>query len=414
MKNNNINDSFEKLVSMCIQEKDGYMWFAASNRNGLYQVNNETKKVINKYIFKDEKIFKHMLYHNMEISGGRIFFAPHKAEKIAIYNISKEKLDYLSLKTVDEKYNRIYDEKAKFGNTFQDGSYVYLLGYTYPAIIKIHRETLEVCYIDGWIEELIDEIFDGDTRGYFTMGNVKIGRKVLLPIGYVCRLLELDLDTNETRLIKLDSSLDGVGGIASNDNKIIWIIGRGNCINKIIKWDFENNITKEIDIPMDEKNCMVPFYEPLCYENKVFLFPIYSNYAYELNIIDESITIHKVFENIIKKRNKKSKLPMCSFSPRIIGGKLKFITNKEDKWYEYCLKSGDIDSYFILDNENIEICAYEYAQNMRDKNFVKNVMCEEFYDLYDYINVICLSNETNYINNKKTTGNTIYSVLINI
>ncbi len=35
-------------------------------------------------------------------------------------------------------------------------------------------------YIDSWVDELIDEISSGDARGYFTMGNVKQGRKIFV------------------------------------------------------------------------------------------------------------------------------------------------------------------------------------------------------------------------------------------
>ncbi len=414
MKNGNTKFFLKNLVSMCIQEKDGYMWFAASNRNGIYQISNETKNVINKYVFENEKAYEYMLYHNMEISGEKIFFAPHKADKIAIYDTNTNKVEYLLLKPVVERYTRIYNDELKFGNTFQDGSYVYLLGYTYPAILKIHKETLEVSYIDCWVDELINEISDGDTRGYFTMGNVKIDRKVLLPIGYMCGILELDLDTDETRLIKLNASLDGVGGIANDDNGNVWIIGRGKCVNKIIKWDFNDDVIKEIDLPIDEKNCVVPFYAPLCYENNIFLFPIYSNYAYEISVIGESITIHKIFENIISERDEKSKLPMCTFSPRIQDGKLKFITNSDRNWHEYSLKSGKIENYTILDSENIEIDLQEYAKNIIDKDFVENNMWEEIYDLNDYINAICLTNTKRHTNNKKIAGNRIYCVLTGV
>ena len=74
MRNSSIKDFLKKPVSMCIQEKDGYTWFAASNRNGIYQMSNETKCVINKYTFEDEILSECMLYHNMEINGENIFF----------------------------------------------------------------------------------------------------------------------------------------------------------------------------------------------------------------------------------------------------------------------------------------------------------------------------------------------------
>ena len=88
----------------------------------------------------------------------------------------------------------------------------------------------------------------------------------------MCKILELDLDTDEIRFVKLNLSLDGIGGIASENNRIVWMVGRGHIVNKIIKWDIENDVIKEIDCPLDEKNCLVPFYAPLCYKTESSYF----------------------------------------------------------------------------------------------------------------------------------------------
>ena len=53
---------------------------------------------------------------------------------------------------------------------------------------------------------------------------------------------------------------------------------------------------------------------------------------------------------------------MNTFSPRIIDGKIKFIVNKEGEWYEYNLETGQMESFFVLDNEDIEVYLYEYAE----------------------------------------------------
>ncbi len=90
---------------------------------------------------------------------------------------------------------------------------------------------------------------------------------------------------------------------------------------------------------------------------------MYSNYAYEINAEDESVTIHKIFENIINERDKKRKLPMNTFSPRIIDGKIKFIVNKEEEnGMNIIWKPDKWKAFFVLDNEDIEVYLYEYAE----------------------------------------------------
>ena len=73
MRNSSIKDFLKNLLVCVFKKKDGYTWFAASNRNGIYQMSNETKCVINKFTFEDEILSECMLYHNMEINGENIF-----------------------------------------------------------------------------------------------------------------------------------------------------------------------------------------------------------------------------------------------------------------------------------------------------------------------------------------------------
>lgn len=411
MKKDNINNFFEVLVSMCVQEKDEYTWFAASNRNGIYQISNKTHDVINKYVVENEDIYADMLYHNMEINRDKIFFAPHRAKKIAVFDIKQQELIYLDIKPVNEKYKKIYNSTQKFGAAFQDGVFVYLLGYTYPAIIKIHRETLEMVYINCWVDEIIDEISENDARGYFTMGTVKNNRKIMLPMGVLCGILELNLDTNETKLIRPNISFDGIGGIASDANKNVWMVGRGNIINKIVRWDIQNHAIKEIELPMDETESPVPFYEPICYKNKVYLFPVYSDYVYEIDVVNTDIHILEKVASLINAKKRVSNLSMCTFSPRIKDGKIKFTMNNDGKWYEYCLENEEIVSFFVVDHENTDGDRQAYVKEIIKKNSSQGVLKEYSLSLSDYIDIICLSNIRLDINQRKKNGSLIYSEL---
>ena len=74
LKEKRLEDYFRELVSMDVQEKDGDMWFAASNRNGIYRVNTENYEIVEKHRFEGEENSECLLYHDMEIYGDRIFF----------------------------------------------------------------------------------------------------------------------------------------------------------------------------------------------------------------------------------------------------------------------------------------------------------------------------------------------------
>ncbi len=388
MENRELKRVIAELISMSVQEENGDMWFAASNRNGAYRIDSKTHEIIEKIRFENEDKSEYLLYHNMEVSENRIFFAPHRAEKIAVYEINECKMRYLNVKPVEDRYINVYSSKQKFGSTFQNGKYIYILGYSYPAIVKIDSESLEITYIDDWVEKVYSKIPKGDTRGIFTMGMVKKSEKILLPLGCMPGLLELDLDTDETRLILLDIILDGIGGVSEDENGCIWMTGRGNIVDKVVRWDIQEDTFQEITICLEEKNCIVPFYEPICYKNKIFLFPIYSNNVYEINISKGEINIEIIFESLFNNENIVSELSMRTFSPRIVEDKLMFITGWDRKWHEYSLESKVDKSFYITDTDNMKECIKESLY----RNFKNTIVWEKLYKLNDYIGFILSDN----------------------
>lgn len=407
LKGKRLEDYFRELVSMDVQDKDGDMWFAASNRNGIYRVNTENYEIVEKHRFEGEENSEFMLYHDMEIYGNRIFFAPHKAEKIAVYDVDSHEETYISLKPIEGKYRNSYLPTQKFASTFQDERYVYMLGYTYPAIIKMDAETLEITYIDGWLEEIEKYTPKHISYGYFTMGNVKRGRKVLLPMGCICGLLELDLDTGETKVICPAISMEGIGGIADDDNGNIWIVGRGIKPNIVARWNIQEDKYKETEIPIDEGNCQVPFYEPLCYEGRVFLFPVYTNCAYEISVVDGQFKISRILESCVKERNRYSHLQMCTFSPRIIDGKIRFATGQDGLWHIYHLESSQIDDFYIVDDENAEACVWESMRRIFGQS-PNSVTAEGFYQLENFVDYVISEKNERFVTNEEKVGKNIY------
>lgn len=393
-------------VGMNIKEDNGDIWFAAADRNGLYRVDGKSYEIIEKHIFEMKTEEAVLLYHNVEINTQRIFMAPHRADKIAVYDIAEKKMHYLDLAPVAERYKHIYCKNLKFGGAFQDESNVYLLGYTYPAIIKIQTETLEMHYIDAWVDELEGEA----EKGFLTMGIIKRGRKAFLPIGSMCALLELDLDTDQTKVIRLNNSLEGIGGIAEDNEGTIWMVGRGAVLNKIVGWHAEKNECKEIDIPItaQEEGCGAAFYEPICYGERFFLFPIYAEHIYEVNPKTGMAVICECLDSLVKveQKGKVANLPMRTFSPRVVDGKLKFVTNRDQRWHEYDLQTAQIESFFLQKNENIK----EIEESVLDF-FQKNIMQEDLYSLDYYIDFITYMDENQIIKNENIIGEKIYSAL---
>jgi len=339
------SEVYSKPIAMNMIEEDGKIWMTLLNRNGICVVEETTRCARICKIFEDEPVIKEFLYCNVEKIGNNLVFSPWEAENIAIYNLKTDSITYIPINTRDEKRKENSDA-TKFWNMIRYQSAIYLLGYSYPAIIKIDMESLSVEYITDWVEEVEKNIDIGDSNGYFGDGYVIAGDVVLLPIGCMSAILELNVKTSKTRLRKLNTSMKGIGGIASKDCENIWLVGRGNATNKVCCWNIWTDNIKEI--PLNEDcNINHPFYSPICMGSRVFLMPISASCIYELNIDKGEPIKHNTLEVQTKKQSVSLWPYWKTMAPRLQNGKLVYITCDDLRWHEYNFETGELQSYNV-------------------------------------------------------------------
>ena len=175
---------YRRVGAMNMSEEDGKLWMALLNRNGICEVDTAKKTARICRLFDDEPLSKECLYSHVRKVNDYLIFAPARAEKIAVYNLRMDSVAYIPLKPLEQEGKENSGE-AKFWNIIQYQSEVYLLGYSYPAIIKINVESMEVTYISDWVETVEEYIEYGDICGYFSEGYVFVEDKVLIPVGCI-------------------------------------------------------------------------------------------------------------------------------------------------------------------------------------------------------------------------------------
>ena len=265
---------YRRIKSTDICEENGKIWLSIMGMNGLVEIDLSTRKLKVLCKFEEEKNSLFNLYSSLVKIDNKIVLIPSAAEKIAIYELNTKSVVYIKIKKVQDNRNEIYDTNAKFWKYYVDGKNVYLLGYYYPAIIKINTDTYKITYLTDWVKKLEKYIKKGDKRGYIGAGFAKINSKIYFPLQCYPGLLVLELETNKVWIKNIKSSLDGIGTMGGDDNNI-WIEGKGNSFGVIAKMDINMEHIEEIGKveKIKQTDYSIPFWEPISYGNKIFLFP---------------------------------------------------------------------------------------------------------------------------------------------
>ncbi|MCI8596986.1 MAG: hypothetical protein HFJ10_00850 [Lachnospiraceae bacterium] len=350
----NYSEHYLKPTMLDMVEENGKAWMALFNRNGICEVDIATRRARVLKVFSDYPRDKESLYFRVEKVNHYLVFSPCEAEKIAIYDLKSDVLTYIPLKPLDGSYKEDQKE-VKFWNTFRYQSDVFLLGYSYPAIIKIDMDSMEIVYITDWVEEVEKNIEFGDIRGYFSDGHVLHGDQILFPIGCMNAVLELNLKTLKTKIRRLNISMKGIGGISSADGKNVWFVGRGEKENWIAHWNMETNMIKEFYLKEEKKDLFDPFYAPVCTTSSVFLMPISASNIYEIDVNTGEIVNNKTLEKLFKEEGHSLTSCWKTKAPRLRDNSLLFLTCDDWGWHEYNLETDEVQSYFIyLEEEETE------------------------------------------------------------
>lgn len=354
------NEIYARPVAMNMVEAEGKAWMALVNRNGICEIDIAAKQGRIRKVFDEEPLTGEYLYCHTAKVGNCLFFSPGLARKIAIYDLEGNSVSYLPLKPVNGKCKEDQRE-AKFWNIICHGTDVYLLGYSYPAIVKIDTRTMEITYITDWVEEVEMYVAEGDDGGYFSDGHVARGETVLLPLGCMRGVLLLDFETDTTQLIKLDISMKGVGGISSADGENVWMVGKGDVTNRVICWNRQTGRIQESILENIEEHIIDPFYAPVCIDSKVILMPLSvlsAPHIYEFDLFTGKVQERNMLERPFRDLAYSMFPQWWTTGVRLKGDWLSFMTCDDLAWHECNVKTGETRHYFVSLEEDMDTEQY--------------------------------------------------------
>lgn len=192
-----------QLSCNSLYEDEKYYWFSEWQWNGFYRVEKTTLQGECLFHFPEEPLDKEELHQQMVKVGDWLVFCPLSGKEITAYHLVTRELKRFPLKEMSEAKNLHYARIDKFFFQCAYGNEVFFFPGSYPAIVVLHLETMDLTYYENEVTEIgalspnpSSKLFNR----YFGTGSQK-GHKVYLPVACAKFLGVFDLEKKQLERI---------------------------------------------------------------------------------------------------------------------------------------------------------------------------------------------------------------------
>lgn len=356
-------------------ETENKMWTCLSDKNAICEIDKDTKKARILGNYPQKRISEPNLSATVIGISEKIVFVPQTADDIAVYDRENDALIFIPVKPNHETYHEVYQEGMKFRRAFAYKNYVYLLGYSYPAIIQLNIDTLETNYLTDWIDIIEPFIEKGDNLGYFKEGYSFYGTQIYLPLGCCSGLMLFDLEDLKFKYIPVQGGTKGFGSLTDVDGTF-YMTGRSGREHEIIIWNKYTESIRKIQIPVTY------YYAPVVFNGKIFLFSFHGSSVLQLEEKSDSFKEYKLPEPFSWEKNV---LDTRIMQVKHSGTGLKLQMGWSRKWYEVdCNTDVIVESIYNMEDESflsqswMEYCTRKVKETRKEEVTMETLPIGEY------------------------------------
>lgn len=164
-----LNDTARRnqLLFENLCEAEGFLWCTALDFNALFRLDPMSLQAEYMGSVPGEKSNGERLYRSLIYADGKLYFAPLKAERIAIYDIKRNTFQTMQVNEDCVKAQRPDYLRFKFYDVVSLDGNIYFIPYCYPAIVAYDTNTQELNYLDSWLDKSKPSQAFKNGRGYF-------------------------------------------------------------------------------------------------------------------------------------------------------------------------------------------------------------------------------------------------------
>lgn len=247
----------EELGTENLFYDNGIIWLTGISDNRLYRYDVKIRKTTLFYIFEEEKEDQEFLFRAIAKKGSLLYFIPFAATALYIIDISTNEVRKREIAPPDHSGYKDYYPDKKFSAYAWHGNSIFLIGTTYPAIVKYDYAADNMIYISNWFGQL-QRGFAGKTD--FIFNKICVDEKrIFAPCCRSSSVLEINMETLEYKIHNLRTEVKGFIAICKNRDKF-WLLPRNG--EKIICWDILKGTNKQFAFEKNEADQM-NFYSDL-------------------------------------------------------------------------------------------------------------------------------------------------------
>lgn len=193
------------------------IWGALVSFNALIHISMDTWKVQFVDKFPEEDADGIRLFGGAVYYQGKAIFCPMSAKNIAVYDIEKGTFYSVPLDMDIVKNNKVYKKNYKTEDIVLYNDYAYIVGCSYPAIIRLSLQDMSVKYITEPFKEL-DRRIENYSSGYFAC---VIRQNNYLYAGCCLSgdILKFSLRDETYEIIRTD--FKGINAVAEKENMVL-------------------------------------------------------------------------------------------------------------------------------------------------------------------------------------------------
>lgn len=314
---------------------DGDYYYAINGiGNKLYKIKVDNLEVVSSCEINNDRDQDYLLYMHGVRCGNKLYYAPHAANSIGIYNIQNNSMSSIECEdlTINKSLGAV---NGKYTYSFAYNNSIYFLGFNVPAIMKLDLKRTMVTYVS--VPENVKENYNG--WGYFSQGVVSLEKDVfLIPMGCEGCLMRLDTIKDEVDLVapSFANEISGIGGLAVDSKGIVWLTSRNTKENKLISWDSNRDIYNVYDFNMQIRGYGT-YYAPIVTKDYIYVFPESIDHIYRLSVHSNKMEIVEGLDNLINTNKSSRYFGSGIVGLRKIGDKVVFFT-----CYDYAFNDYDL------------------------------------------------------------------------
>jgi CDP-glycerol glycerophosphotransferase (TagB/SpsB family) len=389
------------------------MWFPENNFNGLFKMDMITKKIELLCEFSNDNINELRKYGSVSKYRDKMIFAPMGAKDIAIYNTSNKELTKCKLKEPKISKKISYNESLKFFATVNYKNWIFIIGCSYPAIIKVNMDTDEVEYYTDWVKK-VEKYISNENDVIFRNDVYVRGNSIFIPGCNANIVMEFNMDSGNAKIHEVGDKECCYSSICF-DGKDFWLSPRRS--GDIVKWNEKTGeIKKYNNYPEGFMSGYNSFSKIIYNKSEIILFPAEANMTLKVDIETGKMMPISMLDEIYEQH--RYSCNNWAFKYYLVDSSdenMYIFPSKNNKFISWNRETMEITEYPMILNKEYEIQNTLKYKELYDMQSEKNYKpCDVNY--YEGCN-ISIPEYLNFLGNKENFKNVkqimIYKELFN-